>query len=53
MSIHLHSFSGCSPTPLAHYLKALGMLAHPSAQFPGPTAIFALPRFVMPRMKTP
>lgn len=25
-SIHCHALSGCSPTPLAHYLKALGIL---------------------------
>jgi CRISPR-associated protein Csx17 len=26
MSLHIHSLTGCSPTPLAHYLKALGIL---------------------------
>ena len=26
MTIHLHRLSGCSPAPLAHYLKALGVL---------------------------
>ena len=26
MSIHFHTLTGCSPTPLAHYLKALGIL---------------------------
>lgn len=26
MSIHFHTLAGCSPTPLAHYLKALGIL---------------------------
>ncbi len=26
MSIHLHLLKGCSPTPLANYLKALGIL---------------------------
>lgn len=26
MSIHVHNLAGCSPAPLAHYLKALGVL---------------------------
>lgn len=26
MSLHLHHLVGCAPTPLAHYLKALGIL---------------------------
>jgi len=26
MTIHLHRLLGCSPTPLAHYLKAIGIL---------------------------
>jgi len=26
MTVHLHHLSGCSPTPLAHYLKAIGIL---------------------------
>lgn len=26
MTIHLHHLTGCSPTPLAHYLKGLGIL---------------------------
>lgn len=26
MSMHVHHPTGCSPTPLAHYLKALGIL---------------------------
>ncbi|NLF18991.1 MAG: type I-U CRISPR-associated protein Csx17 [Lentisphaerae bacterium] len=26
MSIHIHHLTGCAPTPLAHYLKALGIL---------------------------
>jgi len=26
MTIHLHHLSGCAPTPLAHYLKAIGIL---------------------------
>lgn len=26
MSIHIHDLKGCSPEPLAHYLKALGIL---------------------------
>lgn len=26
MKIHVHDLKGCSPTPLAHYLKALGIL---------------------------
>lgn len=26
MAIHIHTLAGCSPTPLAHYLKALGVL---------------------------
>lgn len=26
MTIHLHQFSGCAPTPLAHYLKAIAIL---------------------------
>ena len=25
MTIHLHHLSGCAPTPLAHYLKAIGI----------------------------
>ena len=25
-SLHLHHVSGCAPAPLAHYLKALGIL---------------------------
>ena len=24
--IHVHELDGCAPTPLAHYLKALGIL---------------------------
>lgn len=24
--IHIHKLDGCAPTPLAHYLKALGIL---------------------------
>ena len=24
--IHIHALDGCAPTPLAHYLKALGVL---------------------------
>ncbi|MCC9656850.1 type I-G CRISPR-associated protein Cas8g1/Csx17 [Rhodopirellula halodulae] len=30
--IHVHSLSGCRPTPLAHYLKALGILRLVSEQ---------------------
>ncbi|MBN1210264.1 MAG: type I-U CRISPR-associated protein Csx17 [Myxococcaceae bacterium] len=26
MSVHLHVLAGCAPSPLAHYLKALGVL---------------------------
>ena len=26
MTLHLHRLDGCAPTPLAHYLKALGIL---------------------------
>lgn len=26
MTIHVHRLTGCSPTPLAHYLKGLGLL---------------------------
>lgn len=26
MTVHLHHLRGCSPTPLAHYLKAIGIL---------------------------
>jgi CRISPR-associated protein Csx17 len=26
MTLHLHSLKGCAPAPLAHYLKALGVL---------------------------
>lgn len=26
MTLHLHALKGCSPAPLAHYLKALGIL---------------------------
>ncbi len=26
MTVHLHHLKGCSPTPLAHYLKAIGIL---------------------------
>lgn len=26
MTLHLHHLSGCAPTPLAHYLKAIGIL---------------------------
>lgn len=26
MSIHIHSLTGCAPVPLAHYLKAIGIL---------------------------
>ena len=26
MTLHLHHLTGCSPVPLAHYLKALGIL---------------------------
>jgi CRISPR-associated protein Csx17 len=26
MTIHLHRLYGCAPTPLAHYLKAIGIL---------------------------
>ena len=32
MSIHFHTLTGCSPTPLAHYLKALGILRLVSEQ---------------------
>lgn len=26
MTVHLHDLAGCAPTPLAHYLKAIGIL---------------------------
>ncbi|MBI2382491.1 MAG: type I-U CRISPR-associated protein Csx17 [Gammaproteobacteria bacterium] len=26
MTVHLHPLAGCAPTPLAHYLKAIGIL---------------------------
>jgi CRISPR-associated protein Csx17 len=26
MTLHLHHLTGCTPTPLAHYLKAIGIL---------------------------
>ena len=26
MTLHVHDLTGCSPTPLAHYLKAIGIL---------------------------
>lgn len=26
MTVHLHHLAGCTPTPLAHYLKAIGIL---------------------------
>lgn len=26
MTVHIHALRGCTPTPLAHYLKALGVL---------------------------
>lgn len=26
MTVHLHHLTGCAPTPLAHYLKAIGIL---------------------------
>jgi CRISPR-associated protein Csx17 len=26
MTVHLHHLAGCAPTPLAHYLKAIGIL---------------------------
>lgn len=38
MTLHLHHLTGCAPTPLAHYLKAIGILrvvaeqADPSAR---------------------
>jgi CRISPR-associated protein Csx17 len=32
MSIHLHVLAGCAPEPLAHYLKALGVLRLVAAQ---------------------
>ncbi|MDD2463569.1 MAG: type I-U CRISPR-associated protein Csx17 [Desulfobulbus sp.] len=32
MNIHFHTLTGCSPTPLAHYLKALGILRLVSEQ---------------------
>lgn len=32
MSIHFHTLTGCSPIPLAHYLKALGILRLVSEQ---------------------
>ncbi|PIE25255.1 MAG: type I-U CRISPR-associated protein Csx17 [Planctomycetota bacterium] len=32
MTFHMHDLLGCSPTPLAHYLKALGILRVLSAQ---------------------
>lgn len=32
MSLHLHVLAGCAPEPLAHYLKALGILRLVAAQ---------------------
>lgn len=32
MSLHIHRLTGCSPIPLAHYLKALGILRLVSEQ---------------------
>lgn len=32
MTIHLHHLTGCAPTPLAHYLKAIGILRLVSQQ---------------------
>ncbi len=32
MSLHIHRLDGCSPVPLAHYLKALGILRLVSEQ---------------------
>ena len=32
MSIHLHHLTGCAPAPLAHYLKAIGILRIASEQ---------------------
>ena len=32
MQIHFHTLTGCSPTPLANYLKALGILRLVSEQ---------------------
>jgi len=32
MSMHVHRLDGCTPTPLAHYLKALGILRLVSEQ---------------------
>lgn len=32
MTIHVHHLTGCSPTPLAHYLKGLGILRLVSEQ---------------------
>ena len=32
MTVHLHRLHGCTPTPLAHYLKALGVLRLVSEQ---------------------
>ncbi len=32
MSLHLHVLAGCAPSPLAHYLKALGVLRLVAAQ---------------------
>ena len=29
MTIHMHTLKGCSPAPLANYLKALGILHGP------------------------
>ena len=35
MSIHLHNLTGCAPAPLAHYLKAVGVLRLVAAQADG------------------
>ncbi|WP_462325879.1 type I-G CRISPR-associated protein Cas8g1/Csx17 [Desulfoplanes sp.] len=32
MTLHIHTLKGCTPTPLAHYLKALGILRLVSEQ---------------------
>ncbi len=37
MTLHLHQLKGCSPAPLANYLKALGILRL-VAEHPDPTA---------------
>ncbi len=40
MTIHVHALGGCAPEPLAHYLKALGVLRLVAEQRDGATRAF-------------